>query len=225
MTLSVTFVLFPELTQLDLTAPAQVLSRLPDAAMHYASANEAPVPTDSGFSILPTATFEDAASCDIVCVPGGPGVAAALTDEATVAFINRASRNARYVTSVCTGAFLLGAAGALSGKRATTHWAYRHLLPSVGATPAEGRVVRDGNLFTGGGVTAGLDFALTVAAEMAGEDTARMIGTAIEYTPAPPFGPCGYDAQPQAIRSALDARYETSVVRMAGALDTLKTLR
>lgn len=224
MALSVLFVLFPNLAQLDLTAPAQVLSRLPDTTVHYAAATNASVPTDCGFSILPTATFADATSCDIICVPGGPGVAAVLVDEVTVDFVNRVSRNARYVTSVCTGAFLLGAAGALSGKRATTHWAYRHLLPRVGATPDQGRVVRDGNLFTGGGVTAGLDFALTVAAEVAGEDVARFIGAAIEYTPAPPFGSCDYEAQSHAIRSALDARYKNPVDRVAGALDTLRKL-
>lgn len=222
MALSVAFVLFPNLTQLDLTAPAQVLSRIPDATVRYVAKTEEPVPTDCGFSILPTETFANAAKCDLLCVPGGPGVAAALKDASTVEFVDRLSRHARYVTSVCTGAFLIGATGALDGKHATTHWAYRHLLPRVGAKPTPGRVVRDRNLFTGGGVTAGLDFALTIAAEVAGEDVARLVGTAIEYAPEPPFGSCDYEAQPLPVRSTLDSRYAKSVGRIADALDALQ---
>jgi cyclohexyl-isocyanide hydratase len=198
------FVLFPELTQLDFTAPLQVLHRLPDARTVIVAKTLEPVPSDCGLSLLPTCTFEDCPPLDLLVVPGGFGVEAALLDQATVSFVRRAAATARYVTSVCTGAFLLGAAGLLRGKRATTHWAYRELLPLVGAIPAEARVVRDGNVFTGGGVTAGLDFALTVAAEIAGPEHARALQLGIEYDPAPPFD--ARAASPE-LRASVAARY------------------
>lgn len=165
---TVLFVLFPGVTQLDLTGPAQVLSRLPGAATVVAARSDEPVMTDSGFAILPTATFESARQADILCVPGGHGVADALGDRATIDFIARQARGAKWITSVCTGAFLLGRAGLLEGKRAATHWAYAHLLPLVGATHERARVVEDGNVITAGGVTAGIDFALTLVAREAG---------------------------------------------------------
>ena len=123
----------------------------------------------------------------MLCVPGGYGVLEALQDEATARFVREQAQGARLVTSVCTGAFLLGAAGLLRGRRATTHWAYRRLLPLVGAIPVEERIVRDGPVWTGGGVTAGIDFSLALIAEIAGEATAKRIGLALEYDPAPPF--------------------------------------
>ena len=181
------FVLFPNLTQLDFTGPLQVLHRLPGATTHIVAKTLDPVPSDCGLSLLPTTTFDDCPPLDLLCIPGGFGVDDAIADEATVAFVRRMGARARWITSVCTGAFLLGAAGLLEGRRATTHWAYRELLPLVKAIPVEARVVRDGNVITGGGVTAGIDFALTVAAEIAGEDLAREIQLAIEYDPAPPF--------------------------------------
>ncbi len=122
----------------------------------------------------------------MLCVPGGFGVAQAIADTETLNYVRRVGEQARYVTSVCTGAFVLGAAGLLKGKRATTHWAYHHLLPLVGAIPEKARVVRDGDIFTGGGVTAGIDFALTLTEAIAGEDFARRIQLALEYDPAPP---------------------------------------
>ena len=182
------FVLFPGLTQLDFTGPLQVLSALPGATVHVLAKTADPVRTDTPLALVPTGTFAQASKLDMVCVPGGGmGVVEAVEDAETVAFVREAGAQARYVSSVCTGAFILGAAGLLRGRRATTHWAYRHLLEHVGAVREDARVVRDGNVFTGGGVTAGIDFALTIAAEIAGEETARLIQLALEYDPHPPF--------------------------------------
>jgi cyclohexyl-isocyanide hydratase len=218
MGLHVAFVLFPNVTQLDFTAPAQVLARMPDARVSVAAKSPQAVPTDCGFSILPAATFADAEQADLLCVPGGFGVGDALGDDATVGFIREQAEGARYVTSVCTGAFLLGAAGLLRGRRATTHWAYTELLSLVGAEFAPGRVVVDGDIITGGGVTAGLDFALTVAAEVAGAEVAQSIQLALEYDPAPPFEAGSPDKAPQGVRAAMDDRYRQSVERMRGAI-------
>ena len=154
------FVLFPDLTQLDFTGPLQVLHRLPGSTTHIVAKTRDPVPSDCGLSLVPTATFADCPQLDLLCVPGGFGVSGAIADKATVDFVRRQGARAKYVTSVCTGAFVLGVAGLLKGRRATTHWAYTGLLPMVGATYEKARVVRDGNVFTGGGVTAGIDFAL-----------------------------------------------------------------
>lgn len=181
------FVLFPMVTQLDFTGPLQVLHRLPGVKVLILAKDLEPVPSDCGLGLVPTATLAGCPQLDMICVPGGFGVEAAMQDLELVAFVRRQAQDARYVTSVCTGAFVLGAAGLLDGRRATTHWAYHPLLARCGAIPTEGRVVRDGNLITGGGVTAGIDFALTIAAEIAGQDFARRIQLSLEYDPAPPF--------------------------------------
>src|SRR5262249_46118482 len=153
---NVGFVIFPDLTQLDFTGPQQVLSRLPDSAMHIVAKTLAPVPSDSGLSLMPTHTFVDCPPLDLICVPGGyGGVIQAMADLDLIAFVRRHARTAKYVTSVCTGAFVLGAAGLLKGRRATTHWAFTELLPLVGATHEKRRIVRDGNVITAGGVTSG----------------------------------------------------------------------
>lgn len=187
MTLQIGLLLFPRLTQLDLTAPFEVFHRVPDARVHLVWKDLAPVQADSGLSILPTTTLADCPPLDVVCVPGGFGQIALMTDEAVLAFLRAQAAHARYVTSVCTGALLLGAAGLLDGYRATTHWGYVDLLADYGAIPTSGRVVVDRNRITGGGVTAGIDFALRIASELAGEETAKAIQLAIEYDPAPPF--------------------------------------
>jgi cyclohexyl-isocyanide hydratase len=216
---TVLFVLFPGVTPLDLTGPAQVLSRLPGAATVVAARSDEPVMTDSGFAILPTATFESARQADILCVPGGHGVADALGDRATIDFIARQARGAKWITSVCTGAFLLGRAGLLEGKRAATHWAYAHLLPLVGATHERARVVEDGNVITAGGVTAGIDFALTLVAREAGRDVAEALQLGFEYDPAPPFHAGTPDAAGPARTAALRARvYDAAAARLAAAL-------
>jgi cyclohexyl-isocyanide hydratase len=156
---SVGLLLFPRLTQLDLTGPFEVFSRTPGVTVHLIWKSLDPVTSDSGMSITPTATFADAPPLDIICVPGGPGVAELMEDDETLAFLRQCAENADYVTSVCTGSLVLGAAGLLTGKRATCHWMSRDLLPHFGAEAIDARIVRDGNTITGGGVTAGIDFA------------------------------------------------------------------
>lgn len=216
---TIVFLLFPGITQLDFTAPAQALSRMPGAVMAGAAATLDPIATDSGFSIVPTHDFAICPQADILCIPGGHGVADALGDTATIDFITRQAAGAQWVTSVCTGAFLLGRAGLLNGKRATTHWAYTHLLPLVGAEYVKARVVEDGNVVTSGGVTSGLDFALTLIARLRGDAVAQAIQLAIEYDPAPPH-PGGHpDRAPKAITAGLKEHvYDAAAARMEAAL-------
>jgi len=180
-------VLFPDLTQLDLTAPYEVLSRMPRASIHLIAAEKHAVASERGLAIAPTDTFDSAPPIDLLCVPGGVGVNAMMEDDRLLDFLRESARSARYVTSVCTGALLLGAAGLLRGYRATTHWLSLDLLPLFGAVRVDERVVVDRNRITGGGVTAGLDFGLTVAAEVCGRAVAEEIQLMIEYDPAPPF--------------------------------------
>ena len=186
-TFNIGFVIFPNLTQLDFTGPLQVLNRLPGAQTHIAAKAREPVPSDCGLSLVPTTTFAECPQLDLICVPGGYGVVGAATDRETVDFVRRQAAGARYVTSVCTGAFVLGAAGLLKGRRATTHWAYTDMLELVGATYEKGRIVQDGNVITAGGVTAGIDFAFQVAAEIVGVEVAKAIQLGLEYDPVPPF--------------------------------------
>lgn len=217
--MNVVFVLFPGVTQLDFTGPAQVLSRLPNAKVVVAARDPTPIMTDSGFALLPTHRFVDAPAADILCVPGGHGVTEALGCTETIAFTGRQADGARWVTSVCTGAFILGAAGLLDGKRATTHWAYHHLLPLVGAKPVSARVVEDGHTITAGGVTSGIDFALTLAAREAGEEYARGIQLGLEYDPAPPFD-AGHPSRAgkAAAKSLEDRVYTAAAAKMEIAL-------
>jgi cyclohexyl-isocyanide hydratase len=202
------FVLFPDLTQLDLTGPLQALARLPQSTTCIVAKTNAPAPSDCGLSLLPTHTFADCPPLDLICVPGGVrGVIGAIGDRETIEFVRRQAAGARYVTSVCTGAFVLGVAGLLKGRRATTHWAYTELLPLVGAVHEPARIVKDGNLITAGGVTAGVDFGLSVVAEIAGEAAAHRIQLGIEYDPAPPFDSGHPDRAPAAVKAALLDRY------------------
>jgi cyclohexyl-isocyanide hydratase len=187
VTLSIGMVLFPGLTQLDLTGPYEVLTRLPDTTVHLVADGRAPVRTEQGLTITPDATFDDVPSLDLLCVPGGPGVDPLMEDTRLLGFLEARARQARVVTSVCTGALLLGAAGLLRGYRATTHWLSLDLLPLFGAIPVEERVVVDRDRLTGGGVTAGIDLALAVAAELFGRAVAEEIQLTIEYDPTPPF--------------------------------------
>ena len=206
--LNIVFVLFPDLTQLDFTGPLQVLSRLPGAEVHLAAKQIAPVQTDSALTLNPTIAFADCPQADVICIPGGFGVDGAVNDPELIGFVRRQSTQARYVTSVCTGAFVLGVAGLLKGKRATTHWAYHDALSLVGAVPIHERVVRDGNLFTGGGVTAGIDFAFTLAAEIAGEAFAKGLQLGLEYDPSPPFDAGTPDKASPEILDRMTAFYE-----------------
>jgi cyclohexyl-isocyanide hydratase len=178
---------FPNLTQLDLTGPYEVLARLPGAQTLLLWKNLDPVRSEHGLTILPMATLESSEPLDLILVPGGPGINPLLEDAEVLAFLRLVAAKARYVVGVCTGSLVLGAAGLLRGRRATTHWMSRDLLRSFGVEPVAQRVVVDGKFFTGGGVTAGIDVALTVAAEIAGRATAEAIQLGIEYDPKPPF--------------------------------------
>ncbi|MDP8994458.1 MAG: DJ-1/PfpI family protein [Pseudomonadota bacterium] len=185
--LSVAFLLFPQVTQLDLTGPAQVLSRLGNQQLHLVAKSPDPAPTDCGFDLLPTATFAEVEQVDILCVPGGFGCVEAMEDEETLAWLRSVGGHAQWVTSVCTGSLVLGAAGLLRGYRAACHWDWRDQLALFGAAPVAERVVFDRNRVTGGGVTAGIDFALALTAVIRGEPHARAVQLSLEYDPAPPF--------------------------------------
>ena len=189
--MNIGMLVFPDMTQLDFTGPYEVFAQLPKCAVKVIARSLQPVAAKGGLRFLPDTTMDDAPPLDLVFVPGGPGVSALMEDREALEFLRRHAENAKYVTSVCTGALVLGAAGLLKGYRATTHWASLGLLPVFGATALPDRVVTDRNRITGGGVTAGIDFALTVAAEVAGPEAAKRIQLLIEYNPAPPFA-CGH---------------------------------
>jgi cyclohexyl-isocyanide hydratase len=201
--LSVGLVLFDGLTQLDLTGPYEVLARMPDTRVHLVAASLAPVRSEWGLVLVPDTTFDDAPPIDVLCVPGGWSVNARLDDDALLAFLRTRAERARYVTSVCSGALLLGAAGLLRGYRATTHWLSLDLLPLFGAEAVEARVVRDRDRITGAGVSAGMDFGLALAAELFGVSVAQRIQLAIEYDPAPPFDSGSPRTAPADIRAAV----------------------
>ncbi|UTV59949.1 DJ-1/PfpI family protein [Burkholderia arboris] len=186
----VVFALFENVTQLDFAGPYEVFLRLPGAQCVLASSTGGTIEADGGLTIANVRRLADIPHADLVCVPGGLGVIEALGDAEYVRELRRLADGARYVTSVCTGSLLLGAAGLLRGKRATCHWSWLDLVPAFGATVDDARVVRDGNLITGGGITAGIDMALTVMAEIAGAAHAQSVQLSIEYAPAPPFD-CG----------------------------------
>ena len=204
--LRIGLLVFPRMTQLDLTGPFEVFTRMPDAQMLMVWKTLEPIEADSGLRLLPYTTLRDCPPLDVVCVPGGPGVNALMEDEEVLGWLRQRAGSARYVSSVCTGALVLGAAGLLRGKRATSHWASRDLLAEFGAIPTPGRVVRDGNLFTGGGVTAGIDFALTMVAELAGAAAAQAIQLHIEYRPAPPFDAGSPETAPAEVLAAARSR-------------------
>lgn len=212
------FLLFDGLTQLDFTGPLQVLSRLPGAEVHLVARTTEPVETDCGPFILPTTALADCPDLNLLCVPGGFGVDDVIRDAETMAWVKRQAAQAQYVTSVCTGSFVLGAAGLLEGKRATTHWSYVDELPRVGAIPERARVVRDGRIFTGGGVTAGIDFAFTVMQEVAGADWAAAVQLGLEYDPAPPLPFGSPDKAPPALVERSRAYYKRRVEAFRAAL-------
>ncbi|WP_417449153.1 DJ-1/PfpI family protein [Kordiimonas sp.] len=212
MSLTIGFYLFPEMTQLDFAGPFEVFSQVPDTQIHLAAKTLEPVKADTGLRLLPTTTLEACPDVDVLCVPGGPHVDLLFDDETTLAFLRRQGVQASYVTSVCTGSLILGAAGLLKGYKATSHWTSVDLLSHFGAVPTRGRVVKDRNRITGGGVTAGIDFALTVVAELKGDRVAKMIQLGTEYNPEPPFN-CGHPdvAEPEivdAVKTRMSDRLE-----------------
>lgn len=186
-TLTVGLLLFPNMTQLDLTGPYEVFSRTPGCTVHVMWKTKDPVTSDRGLALLPSMTLADCPQLDVLCVPGGPGQVGLMEDAEVLAFLRRQSAAARYVTSVCTGSLVLGAAGLLRGYRATTHWMSHDQLSLLGAIPVDERIVIDRNRITGGGVTAGIDFALAVVGQIFGPEAAQAVQLQIEYNPAPPF--------------------------------------
>jgi putative intracellular protease/amidase len=204
--LSLVFALYPDLTQLDFTGPHEVLRRVPGARVRVACAAGGAIVSDSGLVFSGLERLADVEGCDLICVPGGRGRVAAAEDPEFMAQLRRLAAGARFVTSVCTGSLLLGAAGLIRGKRAACHWAWRDLLAAFGALPDDGRVVRDGNVITGGGVTAGIDFALSVVAELASAEIAQAIQLSLEYDPAPPFDAGRPEKAPRGVLAAVRER-------------------
>jgi len=206
MAFQIGFLLFPGIQQLDLVGPYEVCAMMPDTKVHLIWKTREPQAASNGLALMPDITFDECPPLDVLCVAGGVGVNNLLEDEATLDFIKQHAASARFITSVCTGALVLGAAGLLHGRRATTHWAFHHLLGALGAIPVKQRVVHDGNLMTGGGVTAGIDFGLTLAAELIGQDEAQAIQLQLEYAPAPPFNAGTPDTAPPAIVELVQKR-------------------
>src|SRR5499433_1119689 len=213
MTLHIGILVFPDVHQLDLTGPYDVFASIPDARVHLIWKDRSPVCSATGLVLTPTTTFAECPALDVLCVPGGKGINALLQDAEVLGFLRAQAARARYVSSVCTGALVLGAAGLLNGRRATTHWNSHDFLAKFGAIPTHGRVVRDGNLFTAGGVTAGIDFGLTMVAELLGEEQAQLIQLGHEYAPEPPFRAGSPDTAPPAVVAA--ARERVASVRKA----------
>lgn len=201
--LQIGLLLFPDVTQLDLTGPWEVFARTPGVECHLIWKDLQPVRSDRGLSILPTTTFADCPPLDVICVPGGPGQIALMSDDVTLNFLRQQAEQAKWVTSVCTGSLVLGAAGLLKGYRATSHWSSIDQLALLGAEPVSERVVRDRNRISGAGVTSGIDFALTLVAEIAGDAVAKSVQLQMEYDPEPPFtSGSPHTASPQEVEQA-----------------------
>jgi cyclohexyl-isocyanide hydratase len=215
--LKVGFLMYPMLTQLDMTGPAQVLATA-GMHLHFVSKTLDPVPSDATVRLLPTHTFETCPDLDVLCVPGGPGQPQVMQDPTVLAWLKKQGQQAMWVTSVCSGSLLLGAAGLLKGYRAASHWNYRHALPHFGATPDDARVVRDRNRITGGGVTAGIDFALQLVAAALGEDEARQVQLLLEYAPQPPFEAGRPEQASAAMVAAVQQRLADAVEAAEAAL-------
>jgi putative intracellular protease/amidase len=214
----IVFPLYPGVTHLDFTGPHQVFSAMPGARTIAASMGGGDIESD-GLTFSKLADLSQIEACEVICIPGGFGTAQAMLDEAFMGEVRRLAGGARYLTSVCTGSLILAATGLIGGKRAACHWAWRELLTPFGVIVDEGRVVRDGNVITGGGVTAGLDFAFTAVAEMAGEDVAQVIQLALEYAPAPPFNSGRPELAPPHILAMARARMAAITEERAAAAD------
>src|SRR3984885_10345102 len=208
--LEIGILVFPKVTQLDFTGPLQVFSSLPDATVHLIRKRIEPVASDSVLTILPTVAFADCPQLDVICVPGGAGTDDMVNDEEMLQFLRRQATGAKYVTSVCTGSLVLGAAGLLNGYRATTHWTAIGYLAPYGALPTKTRVCVDRNRVTGGGVTAGIDYALTLVSHLIDRETAEAIQLRLEYNPAPPFTAGSPDTAPPEVLARLEKRVADS---------------
>ena len=217
--LQIGLVIFPKVTQLDLTGPVQVFSSVPGAKLHLIWKRIEPVPSDSVLTLTPTTTFADCPQLDVICVPGGVGTDDMINDADMLDFLRRQAAGAKYITSVCTGSLVLGAAGLLRGYRAATHWTAMDFLEAFGATPTATRVCIDRNRVTGGGVTAGIDFALTLVSIMVDRPTAEAIQLRLEYNPAPPFNSGSPDTAPPEILALIREKIAPAQARRAEAID------
>jgi cyclohexyl-isocyanide hydratase len=227
--LHIGLLVFPRMTQLDMTGPFEVFARIPNANVHLVWKRIEPVMSDKGLTVLPTTTCADCPQLDIICVPGGPGQIDLMEDRDIIDFVRRQGARARYVTSVCTGALVLGAAGLLRGYKAATHWASMDNLEHFGAIPCKARVCIDRNRITGGGVTAGIDFGLVVASHLTDRMTAETIQLYMEYDPEPPFAAGSHDTAPAEVLAAFKemakpmlARRKDVTLRVAEGLRATK---
>jgi cyclohexyl-isocyanide hydratase len=216
--LQIGLMLFPKVTQLDFTAPLQVFSGVPGAKIHLIWKRIEPVPSDSVMMLTPTTSFADCPQLDVICVPGGAGINDMVNDEEMLAFLRKQAEGAKYVTSVCTGSLVLGAAGLLKGYRAATHWSAMEYLSAFGATPTKTRVCTDRNRITGGGVTAGIDFALTVVSMLVDRRTAEAIQLGIEYNPAPPFNSGSPETAPSDVLARAQERIAPNQAKRSQAI-------
>ena len=227
--MQVNVIIVPEMVQLDITGPYEVLSRAPGWTLDLVAASMDPVRTDRGLTILPTQTRETAKPSDILVIPGGAGIDTAMLDEAWLAYVRREAERAKYVFGICTGSLLLAAAGLLTGRRAGGHWQARDFLAKFGAIPSDERLTMDGKFYTSGGVTSGIDAAFRVVADVMGEDTARQIQLLIEYDPAPPFeGGTPFTSPPHIVAAAKEmgrARRERREALVEQAAQALKAKR
>jgi cyclohexyl-isocyanide hydratase len=217
--LQIGMLVFPKVTQLDLTGPVQVFSSLPGAKLHLIWKRIEPVPSDSVLTLTPTTTFADCPQLDVICVPGGVGTDDMVNDEEMLDFLRRQAAGAKYITSVCTGSLVLGAAGLLRGFRAATHWSAMDYLEKFGAVPTKTRVCVDRNRITGGGVTAGIDFALTLVSLLVDRTTAQAIQLRLEYNPAPPFNAGSPDTAPPEILALMKEKIAPGLARRGEAID------
>jgi cyclohexyl-isocyanide hydratase len=211
--LQIGLLVFPKVTQLDLTGPLQVFSSVPGAKVHLVWKRIEPVPSDTALALMPTVSFADCPQLDVICVPGGMGADDMTNDEEMLAFLLKQAEGAKYITSVCTGSLVLGAAGLLKGYRATTHWSAIDFLAAFGAIPTRTRVCIDRNRITGGGVTAGIDFALTLVSELVDRRTAEAIQLRLEYNPKPPFNAGSPDTAPAEILAVMREKMAGSQAR------------
>lgn len=218
--------LLPDVTQLDLTAPPEVLSRLPGWRVEIVAPTLAPVRTDRGLVIQPDADFATASSYELFLVPGGPGIDDAMLEPEIVAFVRDRSNAAAYIVGICTGSLLLGAAGLLRGRRSGCHWQARALLTQFGAIPSDDRLTIDGNLYTSGGVTAGIDLALRIAAAVASDEIAQQIQLQIEYDPQPPFNAGNpFVAPSEIVERVLACTTTRRAIRLAAVEDAARRLK
>ncbi|MDA9431153.1 DJ-1/PfpI family protein [Bradyrhizobium sp. CCBAU 51627] len=215
--LQIGLLVFPRVTQLDFTGPLQVFASVPGATVHLIWKTLDPVPSDSVLMLTPTMTFADCPQLDVICIPGGFGTDALLNDEETLAFVRKQAAGAKFVTSVCTGSLVLGAAGLLKGYNAATHWSAMEMLPLFGATPTKTRVCIDRNRVTGGGVTAGIDFALKLVSLLVDRTTAEAIQLRLEYNPAPPFNAGSPETAPAEVLALMKERVAPGQARRLDA--------